>query len=284
MKFRYINSRGEILDFSEFPYLFQSGDLLNYSWQYDSSNNRISNLRREAGERPFKIGIIPDLSLPYKEKRAALKEAADRLFSVIEYDVIHNADGRIESDAGYYFPCRIIKSSKLDWEKNTAFMFIDLTAVSGKNVWITEQDFSFYRSLAISENSVFSYLDYNYDYDYDYTPQQVGCGYLDISHIATSDFKMTIFGPCNNPRILISGHPYEVFTSLSIGEHLIVDSRSNTVTKHLTNGTKQNIYNLRSKESSVFEKIPPGVSSVSWDGSFGFDLTLYIERSEPTWS
>ena len=64
MNFRYVNSRGEILDFSEFPYLFQSGDLVNYSWKYDSSNNRITNIRREVGERAFKVGLIPDWTLP----------------------------------------------------------------------------------------------------------------------------------------------------------------------------------------------------------------------------
>ena len=58
MKFRYINSRGEILDMSEFPYLFQSGDLLNYSWSYDTSNNRITNVRRQANER-LRSGSFP---------------------------------------------------------------------------------------------------------------------------------------------------------------------------------------------------------------------------------
>lgn len=284
MKFRYVNSRGEILDFSEFPYLFQSGDLVNYSWKYDTSNNRITNVRREAGERPFKIGLIPDWSLPYEEKRAALKEAAEHLFNVIEYDVINNTDGRIETDTGSYFPCRILASDKSDWEKPTAYMFHDLTAVSGKNAWITEQSFSFYPSVSANENSMTGFLDFEFDYSYEYTPQQTGRGSLDISHIATSDFKLTIFGPCNNPRILIAGHPYEVFTSLSSGEYLIIDSLNNTVVKYLTNGTQESVYDLRGKVNTTFEKIPPGHSQVSWDGTFGFDLTVFLERSEPLWT
>lgn len=284
MKFRYINSRGEILDFSEFPYLFQSGDLVNYAWKYDSSNNRITNIRREVGERAFKVGLIPDWSLPYAEKRAALKEAAEHMFAVFEYDVIHNADGRIETDTGSYFPCRILTSNKSDWEKPTAYIFYDLTAVSGKNAWITEQEFSFYPNASKSELSVANYLDFEFDYDYDYTPQQTGRSHLNLNYLEASDFTLTIFGPCSNPRVLVAGHPYEIFTSLQAGEYLIVDSRNNTVIKYLSNGTHESIYDLRGKTDSVFEKIPPGYSLVSWDGTFGFDLTVFSERSEPLWT
>ncbi len=283
MKFRYVNSRGEILDFSEFPYLFQSGDLVKYAWSYDSANNRITNVRREAGEKPFKVGLIPDWSLPYAEKRAALKEAANRLYNVIEYDVVNKTDGRIETDTGSYLPCRIFASEKSDWENPTPYMFNDLTAVSGKNAWITEQDFSFYKSASFKDAAE-SFLDYAYDYAYDYTSQQIGRALLNIDHIDTSDFKMTIFGPCSSPRILIAGHPYQVFTSLSQGDYLIVDSRDHTVIKHLSNGTQQDMYDLRGKTNTVFEKIPPGSNAVSWDGSFGFDLTVFLERSEPLWS
>ncbi len=282
MNFRYVNSRGEILDFSEFPYLFQSGDLVNYSWKYDSTNNRITNVRRETGERPFKVGLIPDWSLPYAEKRAALKEAAQRLYNVIEYDVVNNADGRIETDTGSYFPCRITASEKSDWENPTAYMFYDLTAVSAKNAWITEYSKSFYASTAVEEQA--DYLDYPYDYAFDYAQQVTGRGSLDTDHISDSLFKLTIFGACTNPRIMIAGHPYQVYTSLGADEYLVIDAGKNTVIKYLSNGTQQSVYDLRGKEQSVFEPIPPGNVSVNWDGSFGFDITLYLERSEPKWS
>lgn len=281
MKFRYINSREEILDLSEFPYLLQSGDLLNYSWTCDSDNNRITNVRREAGERAFKVGLIPDWSLPYAEKRALLKEAAERLYSVFEYDVVNNTDGRIETDTGSYLPCRVLTSEKSDWENPTAYMFYDLTAVSGLNAWITEQSSSYYKNIGREDSK---YLDYPLGYERDYTPQQVGRASLYVNHITPSKFKMTIFGACVNPRIVISNHIYQIYTSLSDDEYLVVDSRDNTIVKHLSNGLQENIYNLRAKEQSVFETIPPLNNLISWDGSFGFDLTLYLERSEPAWS
>mgnify|MGYP007003682516 CR=1 FL=1 len=34
----------------------------------------------------------------------------------------------------------------------------------------------------------------------------------------------------------------------------------------------------------IFERVPAGTCEVSWDNSFGFDLTLYEEEGEPAWS
>ena len=34
----------------------------------------------------------------------------------------------------------------------------------------------------------------------------------------------------------------------------------------------------------IFEHVPVGTSEISWDNSFGFDLTLYEEEGEPEWS
>ncbi|MFR2850645.1 M56 family metallopeptidase, partial [Hungatella sp.] len=43
-------------------------------------------------------------------------------------------------------------------------------------------------------------LDYLYDYSYDYTAQKEGTASWYIDHYASSEFIMTIFGPCANPR------------------------------------------------------------------------------------
>ena len=71
MNFYYINSKGERVNFYEEPYLFQSGDLLDYSWSYDSESgfNLISNVRKEPKERKVSIGIIPDTRLSYEERK-----------------------------------------------------------------------------------------------------------------------------------------------------------------------------------------------------------------------
>lgn len=282
MKFKYINSKGEIIDMCEYPYLLQSGDLLDYSWSYEKGNKCIKNVCHDVGERSFKIAIVPDLSLSYEEKIEAKKKAAQRLFNVIEYDVANNADGRIETDTGSYLPCRIVASTKSDWENPTSYMFCDLTAVCGKNTWINEMKKSFFPVLEAKSDS--GMFDYPYDYEYDYASQITGKDMLNIDHISASLFKLTIFGACLNPCIYINNHKYCIYTSLDKDEYLVIDARKNTIIKYSYDGSTENIYDLRGKEQSVFEAIPAGNIPVMWDGSFGFDITLYLERSEPLWS
>lgn len=104
-----------------------------------------------------------------------------------------------------------------------------------------------------------------------------------VDHYAPCEFLMTIFGPAVDPRVVINGHPYQVYTTLDANEYLQIDSRANTVVKYLANGIQQDIYDYRAKQESVFDPITPGNISVVWSGEFGFDITLYCERSEPRW-
>lgn len=92
---------------------------------------------------------------------------------------------------------------------------------------------------------------------------------------------LTVYGPVENPRILVNGYPYQVNTTLYSNEYIAIDSRENTIIKTLANGQRVNIFDLRDKEQSVFEPMPGGDISFTWSGLFGFDLVLFNERSEP---
>ena len=35
--------------------------------------------------------------------------------------------------------------------------------------------------------------------------------------------------------------------------------------------------------SYAFQPLTPGVSEVSWDGTFAFDLTVFEQEGEPPW-
>ncbi len=74
-----------------------------------------------------------------------------------------------------------------------------------------------------------------------------------------------------------------MFVTLESNEYLTVDSRTNEVVKHTDSGDIS-VYDLRGKEHSVFSKIPNGDLLISWNGSFGFDIVAFAERSEPEWT
>ena len=114
---------------------------------------------------------------------------------------------------------------------------------------------------------------------------EVGTGNIVLDHYTPCNFLLTVFGPCTNPRITIGNNLIEVKTSLDTGDYLQVDSRVGTVIRVRSNGVRVDEFDNRTKNpESIFNPINQGYNLVSWDGSFGFDVTAYLERSEPAWS
>lgn len=286
MDFYYVNNRGERIDLSDYPYIFQEGNLLDWVYSYNTDSLATRDVtygyKMAAKTIPVKVAVLCDYTIPLEERKEQWKEAVDHLADVVHADVIDGKDGRLYTDTGFYLSCKIIGSEKTDWRMGLPIMFNTLTVLADKPVWIREETKEFFSQSEVPapENG---FLDYEYDYEYDYTSQKIGTSDWYIDHYQPSEFKMTIFGPCVNPRVLINGYPYEVFDTFEAGEYIVIDSRENSVVKHLSNGTVQDLYDLRAKEESVFEPIPSGYLNISWSGSFGFEVTLYIERGEPRW-
>lgn len=86
-----------------------------------------------------------------------------------------------------------------------------------------------------------------------------------------------------NPQVSIGNIPYLVNITLEEGEYLIIDSRSETVTKVMNKGERINAFHNRQKGRKFFQKIPPGRQLIAWTGKFDFDLIIFEERGEPRW-
>lgn len=287
MDFYYINNRGQRINLSDYPYIFQSGDLLN--WVYDYSTDSLAtrdityDYKMSAKEIPVRLAVLCDYTIPILERTEDWKEAVDYLCEVISADVIDGKNGKLYSDTGYYMVCKIVGSEKEDWKMGLPIMFNTVRVLADKPIWIIEATRSFPPLSVDPSQQTGDFLDFDFDFLYDFTAASGGNVIWNVDHYAPCEFLMTIYGPAANPRILINEYPYQVFTDLGNNDFLQIDSRNNTVIKHLSNGTKQNIYDLRAKEQSVFEPIKPGNIAVNWSGGFGFDLTLYCERGEPKW-
>ncbi len=132
-------------------------------------------------------------------------------------------------------------------------------------------------------------LDYPHDYKYDYTYNKTG-RIIDTDSVIPCDFKMTIFGACINPSIIIGKNSYQVNTTVPAGAILVIDSRSKTVVLRDEAGYEQNMFDKairgdgKGKGEYIFEPIPAGESNLTWDNSFGFDIEFYITESEPPWT
>lgn len=273
---KYINSQNEEINFRNFNTQIYQGGFHSYNWTYEGVQQRFGTTINQFGKTAL------EYEMTVAVRGADKEDNLNDITRITEYDIVNNRQGRLWW-GDYYLDCNIISATTAPSE---VFFGAERTLgiLSPYPFWIKEMKRQFYPEGSGGDEGKF--LDYPFDYPFDYSAAVEGIEQWDTGHYAASEFEMTIFGPCENPRILINNYPYEVYDTLETGEYLIIDSRANPVpkvTKYRVNGTTVSLFDDRAKEQSVFNPIPGGNLTVNWNASFGFNLTLYTERSEPAW-
>lgn len=268
---KYINSRNEAIDFRNFNTQIFQGNFHAYEWTYDSTVQQYGEVIQNFTKSPLIYEIV--VAARGREKESAL----NKITEIAEYDILNKTPAKLWW-GDYYINCFIVASSTLPSEH---FFGTEKTlkVIAPYPFWIRELSKSFY---ALTSPAQTEGLGYNYDYMYDYSAED-GDKIWQIDHYTTSDYEMIIYGPCVDPRINIAGHPYEIFDTVEKGEYITINSQDKTAVKHRVNGTTVNLFDFRGKVNRLFTKIPGGNVPVSWSGAFGFDLKLFLERSEPAW-
>lgn len=205
------------------------------------------------------------------------KTICESLHEDFELDVRKKTMGKIIW-GDYYIDCYITASSTYP-DTNDVYTDNEITIYAPYPFWVHEETKSFSPQEEIQGQTFLDYP-YGYKYDYYFIP-----GFMDWirDFPFESEFKMVIYGPCANPQVTINGYLYKVFDTLGDNEYIVIDSRSNTVFKYTSSNLKINIFDQRNKQQSVFKQIPGENLTLNWPGNFGFDLTLFEERSEPRW-
>lgn len=270
---RYVASSGRSYNLRSDTLKTRSGaNFHEWSWGVNAVSlqygTRVSAFTRPAAVYEATLSLIGTS----KEKIALLEALHDDF----ELDVRNLTPGRLIWN-DYYIECYAKESSTKPDDSN---MIVDntVTFYCPYPFWIKEETKSFYPQADASEEA---FLDFPYDFPHDYFPGRFGFATWQTGFPFKSDFMMVIYGPATNPRIVINDHVYQIFDVLGETEHIVIDSKYATVEKITSSGQKVNAFDLRNKEESVFEQLPAGTLTISWPGTFGFDLTLYEERSEP---
>lgn len=222
-----------------------------------------------------------DLILDFRGNSEERADAAEKFLSLTSQDVINKKIGKLYFKE-HYLSCYII-SSKYENAGRARTVRKIAGIYAPRPAWITEAKRSFPKIIGgtgVEEE----FLDYVHDYNYDYTMPYGGDVIWQVDHYAPCEYEMIIYGPCVDPRVVINGHIYQVYATLDENDHLRINSRENSVVQYLANGTQRDLYDYRVKTTgSLFDPITPGNVRVVWSGEFGFDLTLFCERSEPRW-
>lgn len=268
---KYINHQNEIIEFGKDVIFANYNDLRDYAWEYDLEFEQLTNFRRAFSDKSLPIVInatnhIEGLKLKNK------------VFEIFEKDVLSNEKGKFVV-GDYYFKCFVVASVNNSYLSSKRVLEKLVTIVTDEPYWIKENKYLFRSDFKQDSKSV-SFYDYDYPYAYS---NNLGIRDIVNSHFVDCNISITIFGPAVNPTIYIKGNQYKVNTELLKGEYLTIDSRDKTVIKTKNNGEKINEFHKRDREYSVFKKIEPGNSFVSWDESFEFEIIIKEESSEPRW-
>jgi hypothetical protein len=270
----YQNNEGEVLiSSSKFgqPGLYvEDSELRNFSWNVLSINEKITGFNRKQIKTyslPCKIRCITE------EQGRKFKE---RLYRIAEKDILANKAGRLWI-AGYYMYCFVTESKKENYRYTQRCADITLTLTTDKPYWVKEVTYQFRKKEAGHDG---------YDFPLDF-PMNLGTefinGTIQEADFPDADFRIKIFGPVENPAISINNHLYKVNYQINEGNFIIIDSLKKTLVQQDAYGNEESILFYRDTSSYIFEKINTKNSDISWDNTFNFDLTIYLQRSEPTW-
>lgn len=269
---KYINHQNEVFEFGKDGIFVETNDLRDYTWSMTKRNNKITALRRDISTRKLPVTIVCQT----EEQATAAK---NKLMEVVEKDVLALQHGRIVV-GDYYFRCFVTKSQKKNYLYHKNYLTMTLTLTSDFPFWVKETTHIFRK---VTEAVGGTNLDYPHDYSFDYFS---GMGNKELNNLdfVPTNFRMIIYGACKNPAVYVSGHMYQMFCELLNGEYITIDSITKKIYKTAIDGTQTNVFNLRNRDSYIFEKIPAGTNTVIWLGDFGVDITLLEERSEPKWT
>lgn len=269
---KYKNHLNEVLDFGKAGIFVDSNELHNFEWSVTKKNDKISALTRSVSKRKLPVKI----SCETEEEGIALR---NKLFEIAEKDVLAMKHGQIIC-GDYYFKCFITKSQKKNYQQSKRIMEATLTLTTDYPYW-TKETKTVFSNMGVSTFGLD--VDFPYDYPHEYHTNLQNRPVTNTGFTA-SNFRLVIYGPCVNPSIGIADHVYRVNCTVQDGEYLTIDSVSKKIYTTGNTGETTNKFNSRDRDNYVFEKIPPGSHMVSWDGSFGFDVIMLDERSEPKWT
>lgn len=190
-----------------------------------------------------------------------------------EGDMRRKKTGRIIVE-GQYLDCYVIS---VDARHNNGVTTDDIQIYAPYPYWMQEQ------KIVLNASAVTGgeFLDFPYDFEYDFTAPVMGRKIVKSDFPFTSEFQMVIYGLAVNPRITINDYPYTLYATIPQGAYVIIDSKQKSIMMYNTNGTRTDLFNFRNKTESIFQKIPAGDLDIAWDSSYGVDITVFRERSEP---
>lgn len=267
---RYESNAGVSVALNSGVYVGKPNDIFSREWDYKLGYRALATASRGARKVSFKA-FCADMV-----QADAFRRCADA-------DMQKGTPGTIHVN-GWFQRCFVV-ASEVDGIGDD-FFATELTLVLLDGVWRRGTTTAF---MSVRDSADYEFLDLPHDLPYDLgvTPPlqyAINPGY------SGSPAKFVVYGPAVNPSVRLAGNLYQVDVTVPDGGYMVIDPLRRTVTVVAADGTTTDAFSKAHRGSGagsgeyIFERVPVGTSEISWDNSFGFDLTLYEEEGEPAWS
>lgn len=274
----YENHLGQRMEFgggSESLHYLEHG-LRSYKWEHSDLDGKVARFSRGMAEASFPVGIAaPD--------GATGIELRNAVAALVEPDVAAHSPGRfIVGD--WSLDCYVIGCDPTAYWMDDRFCELDLTVLAERMEWIrsVEHRFSPGAGSAGGVGGEFPF-DFKWEFRRPRTSEAVS-----NPGIAPAPFVWRVYGPAQSPYMIAGGNTYRVDCTVPDGSRLEVDSRAKTIKLVHADGSEESVFasRLRGSQGSgtyVFEPFAIGDTSITWNGSYKWDLVLHDVRSSPGW-
>lgn len=289
--FIYESSQGTKINLCKFPYWLNVEPMFDYEWDYTKRERRRGDIIAGFTKRTQSKSLVLHIAA---KTQAIRNNAIDQFNSAIEADIYNGTPGKIWLGEWYTYGY-IVAAKNEKWQYSTPVVKKTITLAREQDSWYrTIVKKSYEADTIVVEPEAWCK---NYEDGYDFGV--AGCtafpnGYDYMADFDTrvelvnpdslpSNFVLTIEGPAERPEINIGDNVIQFNWNVPDGAHLVVDATKKTTMAYLADGSEVNVFGARNPDYYIFERMPSGINTVTWNGAFNWEITLIEERSEPRW-
>ena len=250
-----------------------STDLLDHEWSYEIDGQHVRKLRLEAREATLRIGMWG----------GSLAERT-RLYRTLDADAMAAECGTLAFH-GYSLRVLPVAASLDAWWFADGIEEREVTLLAPRPMWCRDVTRPF--PITSGSGTDQADLDHPYDYPHDWRRGSTARR-ISVNTVGEAEFRLIVYGPATHPSVIVAGNRYEVDVSVPDGSRLELDTRDRTVrvigrSGDVTNAFDARVRGRRGGGSYAFQPLPAGESQVTSDNTFGFDIVIHDERTEPAW-
>lgn len=237
------------------------------AWAYDVEYRGISGVSRKS--RKETVSMVAE------------KAAADRFAAVCDRDVQEGTPGKLHI-GDWWQRCYVVEIDTKEIARRMVSLKLTVILVDG--VWRRGKTFEFSN---LNEGEESDDLDMPYDLPHDLALVPMALESIEGGEWGESAMLITVYGSAINPAVVIGGNVYKVNVEVPAGSRLEIDGIGRTVKLIGDDGTVKDCFGDAERGSGkdggsyIFQPLPIGASSVSWDKSFSFFVTVYEESGAP---